>query len=148
MRVPSLKLLAVAVLGLGLVGLVTDQVLASTPTVKGKGKLFSSFTTIITPNITFNNDVLQVPEKQTFVLTDIIATNTGAETNGMGLLCFAPGEDAINLLPSIRVAPDATFTHTFGTGLECPELTTLRLVPEELSGTLKIVVIGYFRKGS
>ncbi len=148
MRRPSHKLLAVLVLAVAGVGLVTDQVLASTPTVKGKGKLFDSFSSIV-PATTFVNLVLDVPENQTFVLTDVIAVNQGVAANAFGLQCLLAAGGTSDLLPSIPVAPDTTYAHTFGTGLECAEGDTLRMVPgDDTGGSFKVVVVGYFRKGN
>ena len=147
MRLPSLKLLAVAVLAVATVGLAANQVLASTPTVKGKGKLLSSFAEIITAT-QFANPVIQVPEKQTFVLTDIVATNTAGVTNTFGLQCLMAGGGTHDLLPAITVPATGTFTHSFGTGLECAENDTLRMVPGATGNTLKVVFVGYLRKGS
>ena len=148
MRLPSPKLLAVAVLALGTLGLVANQVAASTPTVKGKGKLFESFNVTVAAT-SFLNDVVEVPEKQTFVLTDIVATNTAGAANTFQLLCQIFGGGSHELVPSITVPANGSWSHSFGTGLECAALDKLRMVPGDDTGnTLKVVVVGYFRKGS
>lgn len=148
MRLPSTKLLAVAVLALGSLGLVAHEVAASTPTVKGKGKLFASFTATVSAS-TFINTVLEVPEKQTFVLTDLVATNTAGVSNTFSLQCqVVPGGTPHELLPPITVPATGTWSHSFGTGLECTELETLRMIPGDDVNTLKVVFVGYFRKGS
>ena len=146
MRLPSPKLLAVAVLALGTLGLVANEVAASTPTVKGRGKLFLSFAEIITATAPINA-VVEVPAKQVFVLTDIIATNTAGTNNTFGLRCLLAGGGTHDLLPLITVPANGTFTHSFGTGMECAELDTLRMVPGATGATLKVVCVGYFRKG-
>lgn len=146
MRLPSMKVLAVAVLALGSLGLVASQVLASTPTVKGKGKLFEHVHEITTASA-INNDVISVPEKQTLVITDVIATNNGANANSFALRCVIEGS-AVDLLPLVDVGADSHFAHSFGTGLECAEGETLRMVANSISADFKVTVVGYFRKGS
>ena len=148
MRRPSLKLLAVVVLVLGGIGLAADQVLASTPTVKGKGKLFASHHQVQNLTTSGNNDLLAVPLKQTFVLTDIICTNATVSDNNISLLCVVPAVSTDNLLHQVEMTAGSTFTHTFGTGLECPEGTTLRAVVSAGSAAMRLTFTGYFRKGS
>jgi hypothetical protein len=148
MRRPALKLMVVLVLAVAGVGLVSDRVLASTPTVKGKGKLFQSSTTIVAAS-SFVNIVLEVPEKQTFVITDVIAVNVGVADNSFGLQCVLAAGGTSDLLPGVPVAAGESFSHSFGTGLECAEGDTLRMVPgDDIGATFKVVVIGYYRKGS
>jgi hypothetical protein len=147
MRRPSLKLISVLVLAVAGVGLVSDRVLASAPTVKGKGKLFLSHHQV--ENLTANAvDLLEVPENQTFVLTDIICTNASANDNSIALLCVVPAVSTDNLMHQVEIAPDATFTHSFGTGLECPAGTTVRAVVTTGTASMRLSFTGYFRKGS
>lgn len=147
MRLPSMKVLVATLLVAGSLGLVASQVLASTPTVKGKGKLFEQVHTIVTATAV-NSDAITVPEKQTLVITDVIATNNGANANAFALRCVLPPEDPVDLLPLVDVAAAGSFTHTFGTGLECSEGQTLRVVASSTSSAFKVTIVGYFRKGS
>jgi len=148
MRRPSLKLLAVLVLAVAGVGLVTDRVLASTPTVKGKGKLFESHHQVQNLTTNGNNDLLEVPLKQVFVLTDLICTNATANDNDLSLLCVVPAVSTDNLMHQVEIPAGSTFTHSFGTGLECPEGTTVRAVVSAGSAAMRLSFTGYFRKGS
>ena len=58
-------------------------------------------------------------------MSDIICTNASANDNSLALLCVVPAVSTDNLMHQVEIAPDATFTHSFGTGLECPAGTTL-----------------------
>jgi len=130
-----------------LLGIGAQQLSASAPTVKGKGKLFETFHSIVTPSESFNTDFVTVPDKQVLVITDIIASNQAGTANSFGLVCLIPLSETHNLLPAIEVPAEGTWQHSFGTGLECDAGHTLRLVPSALSGDFKITFVGYYRKG-
>jgi hypothetical protein len=150
MRLPSLKLLAVTVLAVGLVGVVTDQVLASTPTIKGKGKVFQ-FVNFTAELSNFNANIAVVPEKQNLVITDIMVTNLSAVTGTFGVRCLDGDENPLILAP-VFVGIDSTFVHSFSTGIQCPELTTAQVTiasdQQPTNGNWKVTVSGYFRKGA
>jgi hypothetical protein len=152
MRLPSLKLLAVAVLAVGTVGLVANQVIASVPTVKGKGKVFEvvNFTQLPTAQNLLNN-VIEVPLKHTMVVTDIIACNGSAAVGEFRLSCNLSGNDSVIMHPVI-VPIDSTFQHSFGQGIECAEGTILRYVLLQEGGASvtgwRITITGYLRKGT
>ena len=146
MRQSSAKLLVVAVLAVGSMGLVANNVLASVSTVKGKGKVFSHFSSIISA-AAINNDVVTVPEKQTFVLTDIIVSNVSANANQFALRCLV-GADIVDLLPLVDVASGTSWQHSFNTGLECHEGETMKFVASTANASqFKAAFVGYFRKG-
>jgi len=145
MRRPSFKLLSVLVLALAGIGLVSDRVLASTPTVKGKGKLF----TVLNFNseaITFNVNVAVVPEKQTVVLTDIVITNTAATETQFALRCIPLEDESVQIFGPVIVPPSEQFQHAFSTGIECPEGSTLQVTATD--NDYAVSATGYFRKGS
>jgi len=149
MRLPSLKVLAAAVLVLGLVGVVTDQVLASTPTVKGKGKVFEfvNFTDSLAAN-QFNSNIAIVPEKQNLVITDILVTNQSGEAGTFAIRCLDGDENPLILAPMF-VADDGIFTYSFSTGIQCTEGTTAQVtIAATTSANWHVTVSGYFRKGA
>ena len=151
MRLPSPKLLALAVLALGTVGLVAEQVIASVPTVKGKGKVFEvvNFTSSPTGQDLIN-DIIDVPLKQTMVVTDIIACNESAANGEFRLSCHLGAADEV-IMEKVLVPIGETFQHSFGQGIECEEGTTLRYVLLPVGGAAvtnwHITITGYLRKG-
>ena len=145
MRFQSARRVAAATAIALLVAIVSQQLLASTPTVKGKGKVFQAFHAIATMT-TFTNNVILVPDKQTLVVTDIIVTNFSANPNEVAVRCV--GTTTVDLIPLLPVAADSTFSHSFSMGIECPTGTTLQVVPSATSSSVKVAFTGYFRKGS
>src|SRR5262245_40756519 len=114
MRVPSLKVLVITAVALGAVGLVADRVLASTPTVKGKGKVF----TVINfhGEDTFNTNVAAIPAKETAVLTDVIVSNQSGQPGEFAIRCVSQAGQTVILGPV--VVPDNTaFAHSFSMGI-------------------------------
>jgi hypothetical protein len=151
MRLPSLKLLAVAVLALGTVGLVANQVVASVPVIKGKGgKVFQVVNFTASPTgANFNTDVVTVPLKETMVVTDVIFTNDGTEAGGASLRCVLQGQNPVTILSPVIVNPQSNFSHSFGQGIECGENTKLQVSiagPPNVNNW-HVTVSGYLRKG-
>jgi len=151
MRLPSSKLLLVAVLAVGTLGFVASQVIASAPTVKGKGKLFTAvnFASGSTVGGQFLVDIAEVPDNQTLVITDIVVCNQSGGAGTFEIFCNAIGQAPETSFGPVLVADDGTFAHSFGTGLECPELTEARVFIEAASAVnWSVSVTGYFRKGA
>jgi hypothetical protein len=153
MRLASLKLAAVAVLALGTVGLVANQVFAATPTVKGIGKVFQVVNFTASPSgVAFATQVLDVPDKQTMVVTDVVFCNDetgGTAAAGSASLRCGNGGTQVTILAPVALAPGQTFAHSFGQGIECGPGTTLVIVVEGGTTVLgwHFTVSGYFRKG-
>jgi hypothetical protein len=150
MRAPSLKVLALTVAALGLVGFAADRVIASTPTVKGKGKVFQvlNFQDQLGAG-EFISDIAVIPDNQTLVVTDIILTNGSGDVGTFALLCNEAGVGNEILVGPITIADDGTFSHSFSTGVECHEGTTMRIQIAGASATNWVVTVsGFFRKGS
>ena len=146
MRLPSLKVLVFSAVALGAVGLVAGRVMASTPTVKGKGKVFEVVN--FRGEDTFNTNIATIPEKQTMVLTDIIVSNQSGAGGEFAVRCISASGQIVILGPVV-VNDNSTFSHSFSCGIECPENTTMQVtlaVPQvngwSVSGS------GYLRKGN
>jgi len=149
MRAPSLKVLVLTLAAVGAVGFAADRVMASTPTVKGKGKVFEilNFQDQLSAG-EFITDIAAVPDKEVLVVTDIVVTNASGEAGTFALLCNEVGVGNEVLLGPVTVADDGTFGHSFGTGLECHAGTTMRLQISATSALNWVVTVsGYFRKG-
>src|SRR5215470_14690042 len=115
MRLPSLKVLVITAVALGAVGLVADRVMASTPTVKGKGKVFQVVN--FRGEDTFNTNIATIPAKETMVLTDIIVSNQSGQTGEFALRCVSQQGQTVIMGPVV-VTNDATFSHSFSCGIE------------------------------
>ncbi|HEX5011934.1 MAG TPA: hypothetical protein VFY71_16190 [Planctomycetota bacterium] len=146
MRLPSLKVLVITAIALGAVGLVAGRVLASTPTVKGKGKVFQVVN--FRGEDSFNTNIVDIPEKQTMVLTDIIVSNQSGQTGEFAVRCVSELGQTVILGP-IVVTDDSNFSHSFSCGLECPEATTMQvtLAAPQINGWT-VSGTGYLRKGN
>jgi hypothetical protein len=146
MRLPSLKVLVITAIALGAVGLVADRVLASTPTVKGKGKVFQVVN--FRGEDSFNTNIVTVPEKETMVLTDIIVSNQSGQPGEFALRCVAATGQTIILGP-IVVTDDSNFAHSFSCGIECAESTIMQvtIAAAQINGWT-VSGSGYLRKGN
>jgi hypothetical protein len=149
MRSSPVKSLALAVLAVGLVGIVTDQVLASTSTVKGKGKVFQyiNFTDTLTAN-QFNSNIVQVPAGQVFVITDVLVTNQSGDLGTFAIRCLDGASNPLIMAPTL-VADDTSFQYAFTTGVQCTEETQAQLsIAATTSLNWSVTVSGYMRKGA
>jgi hypothetical protein len=156
MRLASLKLAVVAVLALGTVGLVANQVFAAVPTVKGIGKVFQVVNFTASPTgAGFVSQVVEVPDKQTMVVTDVIFCNdepSAPPPSSASLRCSPTGGGSqITIMAPVTLAAGQTFSHSFGQGIECGPGTKLVVVleqgnPSNVTGW-HITVSGYLRKG-
>ena len=148
MRLPSIKLLAVAVLALGSMGLVANQVFASVPTIKGKGgKVFQVVNVVLSPaGGALLGTLVDVPLKQTLVVTDVIVTNLSANAGDFQLFCSLGGSTVI--MNKVLVGASGMFQHSFGQGIECTEGTKLNYgIGSGSAANWHITVTGYLRKG-
>jgi hypothetical protein len=150
MRFASLKLAAVAVLALGTVGLVANQVFAATPTVKGIGKVFQVVNFTASPAAgAFITQALEVPDKETMVVTDVVFSNNVATAGTIRMQCASGVGGPITIMAPVALATGQTFAHSFGQGIECGPGTKLVVVIEQSASALgwQITLSGYLRKG-
>jgi hypothetical protein len=145
MRLPSLKVLVITAVALGAVGLVADRVMASTPTVKGKGKVFQVVN--FRSEDTLNTNIATIPEKQTMVLTDIIVSNQTGAPGEFAIRCLSGAGQTLILGP-VFVNDNDTFAHSFSMGIECPELTTMQVTLAGATNGWSVSGSGYIRKGN
>ena len=146
MRLPSLKVLVITAVALGAMGLVADRVMASTPTVKGKGKVFQVIN--FHGEDAFNTNIAAIPLKQTAVLTDIIISNQSGAIGEFAIRCVSQAGQTVILGPVV-VNDNSTFAHSFSMGIECPEETTMQVTisAAQINGW-SVSGSGYLRKGN
>ena len=146
MRLPSHKVLVITAVALGAMGLVADRVMASTPTVKGKGKVFQVVN--FHGEDAFNTNIAAIPAKQTMVLTDVIISNQSGSAGEFAVRCVSQSGQTVILGP-IVVNDNSSFAHSFSMGIECPEESTMQvtIAAAQISGW-SVSGSGYLRKGN
>jgi hypothetical protein len=118
--------------------------------VKGIGKVFQVVNFTASPTAgAFITQVMDVPVKETMVVTDVVFCNNAAATASIRLQCSVVGQSPITIMAPMFLAPGQSFAHGFGQGIECGPGTKLVAVIEGGASAAgwQITVSGYLRKG-
>ncbi len=143
MTVSSVRSVLVAV-SVALALALGHDLFASLPTVKGKGRLASTFEKAVALGSPAFETLYTVPANRTLVLTDVVVGNTAASTFcQFGLVRVGPPDDA-EVLATIRVPVNETFDHLFGSGIEFG--AGAQVIAVVTSGSAGLTLRGYLRK--
>ncbi len=129
---------------LGGTTLLVRELAAEIPTVKGIGKVLTSFAANATVSANGTVNLVAVPADRTCVITDLIVSNGTASAATLEIQDLEPGVSAPKILPPVQVAAKFNFDHLFGTGLEFKGGHNLRV--QAVGGPLEVFVSGYLRK--
>ncbi len=123
---------------------VAEQVLAQNPTIKGKGKYLSTVSVALTiaANGQSATAVDLIPEKMTFVITDVVVSNSTASSASFVINQLVV--DAGTKTGAIEVGPMSSFAHNFGTGFEFPAGSRVAIFANNQA--LTATLVGYMKK--